>query len=112
MFDSFSFGCITWDGEPHNYDVVVIDSQLKERGPRPDNHLLEASELQNYLTPNTKKVIVGTGASSVLQIANDAKELLAEKDIELISGPSSEAIQLYNNEPDKSTVTAVIHSTC
>ena len=112
MFDAFSFGCITWNHELHNYDVVVIDSQLQERGPRPDNHLLQAAELQNYLSPNTKKVIVGTGASGVLQIAVGSKELLAQKNIELAAAPSAEAIELYNQEPNKSTVVAVIHSTC
>ncbi|MCK4327230.1 MAG: hypothetical protein KAW41_02010 [Candidatus Diapherotrites archaeon] len=112
MFDSFSFGCITWDGEACHYDVVVANSQLRERGPRPENHLLEAAELQNYLTPNTKKVIVGTGASGVLQVADDAKQLMKEKEIELLAFPSAEAIQLYNKEADKATVVAVIHSTC
>ncbi|MFC2175019.1 MTH938/NDUFAF3 family protein [archaeon] len=112
MFDSFSFGCITWNHEPHKYDVVVIDSQLRERGPRDNNHLLAAPELQNYLKQNTKKVVIGTGESGVLEVSGDARALMESKGIEWVAAPSAEAIGLYNSEPDKSIVVAVIHSTC
>ncbi len=113
MFDSFSFGHISYNGKDHNYDLVVdTKGACRERGPRPENHLLEAAELQNYLEPETKKLIVGRGSSGVLKIADDALELLKSKNIELIEALSAKAIQLYNSEPDKSIVTALIHSTC
>lgn len=112
MFDSFSFGCIRWDGKDYPFDVVVMKNRISERGERRNNHLLEARELQNYLFPNAKKLIVGTGAFGVLKIASDARALAESRGIEWVAVPSAEAIELYNNEPDKSVVVAVIHSTC
>ena len=102
MFDSFSFGHISYNGKGHNYDVVVdTRGDCCERGSRPENHLLEAAELQNYIEPETKKLIVGRGSSGMLKIADDAIELLKSKNIELATALSAEAIQLYNQEPDK-----------
>ena len=113
MFDSFSFGHISYNGEDYDYDLLVdTKGTCRERGPRPENHLLEAKELANYLEPETKKLIVGRGSSGILKIADDAIELLKSKNIELVEALSAEAIQLYNSEPDKSKVTALIHSTC
>lgn len=113
MFDSFSFGHIGWDGKDHPFDVVVdTRGQITERGSRDNNHLLEADELLHYLSPNTKKLIVGTGDSGVLKLAEDSKKLLDERGVQLIAVLSKEAIKLYNNEQDKEHTTALIHSTC
>lgn len=113
MFGGYRFGEIIYKGELYRYDVWVdTKGNARERLPRGDNHLLGAKELINYLEPATKKVIVGTGYSGVLEIAEDAKELLASRGIALVSAKSGEAVQLYNREKNKTSTTALIHSTC
>ncbi len=112
MFDSFSFGHIEWKGKDYPFDVVVVNNQIQERGKRDNNHLLEAKELTNYLTPNTKKLIIGTGDSGILEVAEDARVLAESKGIEWVALLSKKAIELFNLEEDKSIVVAVIHSTC
>ena len=113
MFDSFSFGHISYNGKDYNYDLIVdSNSVARERGPRETNHLLEAKELINYLEPVTKKIIIGTGDLGVLKLSDDARQLLESRRIEWVTLLSQKAIQLYNNEPDKTKVVAIIHSTC
>jgi len=113
MFDSYSFGCITFNHTQYRYDIfITLQGVARERPQRRSNHLLEASELRQYLEPGTKKLVVGTGESGVMDVADDARELLKARGIILIEAPSGEAIHAYNREKDKSVVMAVIHSTC
>jgi len=113
MFNSYSFGHIIFNEQDYPFDLVIsTKGDCHERGPRGNNHLLEANELRNYLEPETKKLIVGTGDSGMLRVAEDAIKLLKSRHIELAAAPSAEAIAIYNSEPYKSRVTAVIHSTC
>lgn len=113
MFNGYRFGEIIYKRETYRCDIWVdTKGNAHRRGAFDDDHLLEAKELVNYLEPATKKVIVGTGYSGVMDIAGDAKALLASRGIALVAAKSGEAVQLYNREPDKTKITAVIHSTC
>lgn len=112
-FQEASFGKIVFNNKEWNEDIAVgTDNKAKERGYRPENHLIERKEMKRHINDSTELMIVGTGQYGKLSVAKDAKELLEEKEIDLVTAKSPKAIQLYNDQEDKSVVSAVIHSTC
>lgn len=113
MFTGYRFGEIIYKGGTYRCDLWIdTKGSAHRRGDFDDDHLLEARELVNYLEPATKKVVVGTGYSGVMEIADDARELLKQRGIALVAVKSGEAVQLYNREQEKSATTVLIHSTC
>lgn len=112
-FQSAKFGELVFDSQIFDQDIVIsMGGKAYPRGYRQDNHELTWQELKNYISDNTKKVIVGTGFNKVLKIVPEARDSLAARDIQLLEAGSQEAVLAYNKETDKSHTVAVIHSTC
>ncbi len=112
-FQEASFGKIVFNNKEWNEDLEIrTNGKAKERGYRPENHLIETKETNRHIDDNTELLIVGTGQYGKLEVSEDSKKLLEGKEINLLTAKSPKAIQLYNDQEDKSVVTAVIHSTC
>jgi hypothetical protein len=111
-FGKIEFGRICFGSQCFDEDVIVKKQKLEKRGPRKDNHVLSVEELKNYLTPRTKKVVVGTGIHGVLKVPAETKRFLESKNIALVQDLSPKAAEAYNQEKHKENVLAIIHSTC
>jgi hypothetical protein len=57
-------------------------------------------------------LIVGTGASGLIEVKSETKKLLENKGIELIAKPTSEACRLFNEKSKNEKVIAALHLTC
>ncbi len=113
MFQSTSFGQVTFKGKTFHCDIVVdVKGNAYERKSIGDHHYLTPEELKQYLTPDVELVIFGNGQSGVAEVTEKAKKLLKEKGIELIIAQTPEAIKIYNEKAKHKKCLAIIHVTC
>jgi len=116
-FDSIEWGTITVDGKEYDYDVVVtLKGELKPRTKERDkfgSHSFNKDELEKLYKEGAKIIVIGTGTSDLASLSTEAEGFAKQKGIKLITLPSSEAIERYNELADEGkSVGAIIHITC
>lgn len=111
-----SFGLVEIDGQEYDRDVVIEAGQVRRRKKGPSKprkaeygHTpLTADEAIPWSAP---QLIVGTGATGALPIAEDLYREASRRDVEVIARPTAEACDLLSaSDPD--SVAAVLHVTC
>ena len=111
-----SFGQIEIDGQRFDHDVVIEPGRVRRRkkgpskGRRPEyGHTpLTAAEAIPWSTP---QLIVGTGASGQLPIADDLYREAERNGVEIIARPTAEACELLASADDR-PMAAILHVTC
>lgn len=114
---SYNFGFIVVDGKQYLYDVVIHpDGAVSERQPgrgRLGSHKITSEEVQRLQDMQPDFILIGTGASGLARLADDAQSHIQqpESNIELL--PSVKAAQKYNQLVDEGKrVAALFHITC
>lgn len=113
------FGSITIDGREYEHDVVVGPDGIREREKwiskerQGTSHRFTRQELTEYLEDagDVEVVVVGTGQYGRLSLLDEARELLREKDIELVEAKTPRAIKEYERR-DKGITLGIFHVTC
>jgi hypothetical protein len=111
-----SFGLIEIDGERFDHDVVIEKGRIRKRKKGPSKRLrgeyghtpLTSEEKIPWSAP---VLIVGTGASGQLPIADDFYREASDRGVEVVARPTPEACKLLA-EADRKSVAAVLHVTC
>ena len=111
-----SFGHIEIDGRRFDHDVVIEKGRIRRRKKGPSKrHRAEYGHTP--LTPDetipwsAPLLIVGTGASGQLPIANDLYREAEDRRVKLVARPTAEACDLVAAADPKS-VAAILHVTC
>lgn len=110
------FGEIEVEGHRYPHDVVIDRGRVTKRRKKPSKPL-RASYGHTPLTaaeviPWTgRRLVVGTGASGQLPIADDLRAEAARRGVELVALPTADACRLLRElgAPD---VNAILHVTC
>lgn len=110
------FGTIVIDGMHYDRDMIVEGGKPRPRNKGPSRtrrrefgHTpLTAAE---DLPWSSARLIIGTGYSGSLPIADDVWEAARAHHVELVALPTQEACALLRSEDDTS-VAAVLHVTC
>ncbi len=116
--NSFNFGFIVVDGKQCVYDVQILpDGTVKERQPgkgRLGSHSITSSEIENLLKTQPEVIIIGTGASGLARLAEDAEFYLQQQtDVNSVILPSRQAIDKFNQlTAEGKRVAALFHITC
>ena len=112
QIEKYSFGQMIIDSLEYTTDLIIFPDFVKADWWRAEGHLLQPQDLSALTLENLKTVIVGTGEPGLMKIADSTKKLLQEQEIELISAPSPQAVEIYNSTSDKSHLVALFHLTC
>ncbi len=113
MFQKTSFGRVWFDNVEYDHDVWVgLDNKPRRRESVGSHHLLSREELEKYLSDDVEVVVFGTGQDGVARVSSDAEVLAREKGIQIISLPTPQAIEKYNDLCNQKKTIAVIHVTC
>jgi hypothetical protein len=110
------FGAIELDGRPYDHDVVVaagaVDKRRKkaskERRGEFGHTPLTAAE---NIPWGGARLIVGTGASASLPVAQDVLDEAQRRGVEVVAVPTPDALALLR-ELAADDVYAVLHVTC
>jgi hypothetical protein len=110
--DSYKFGQIVIDGKIHKKDVIILPHEVIAGWWRKEGHLLQLADLQEVLEVKPEALIVGRGASSQMRVPFEVQEQLINAGIELVSLPTQEACQEYNQRSQTGSIAAALHLTC
>jgi len=113
QIDSYQFGKIVIDGVDYSKDCLILDGVVQANWWRKQGHLLSAEDLQPIITAKPSLLIVGCGASGLMKISDEVREVLLEEDIQLEAVDTARAVERFN-ELSKTgvNIAAALHLTC
>ena len=106
------FGRIVIDGVVYNRDVIIFPDRVQSNWRRRDGHNLALEDLVEVLEGNPEVIILGRGAFGRMKVADELRELIAERGIELIVLRTVEAGKTYNELRERRRVVAALHLSC
>ena len=112
MIEEYQFGRIVIDGCEYRRDVIILPESIKADWWRLEGHLLQVADLQDVLAAAPDVLIVGTGNSGVMQVADEVRQRLAAEGIELHALRTPLACEEYNRRLGRGDVAAALHLTC
>ena len=111
--DSYQFGSIIIDGKTYTNDCIITADKVLSDWWRKHGHLLTAEDIKPIIEFKPSILIVGSGASGMMKIAEDIRHILQEINIELLVFNTEKAVTKFNELTDKGeNVAAVLHLTC
>ena len=110
--DSYKFGRIVIDGQAYSRDVIILPDQVIRDWWRGSGHVLNPDDLRYVFEASPEVLVVGQGSVSRMQVLDETKQALKEAGIELISLPTKEACQKYNEVRTQCAAAAALHLTC
>ena len=110
--DSYRFGRIVIDGQPHSKDVILMPDGVVPGWWRKEGHSLDPADLDAIQENKPRILVIGLGVFSRMQIPEVTRQWLEESGIELVALPSKDACKYYNQIREQGDVAAAIHLTC
>ncbi len=109
--EGYAFGRVLVDGEEHTKDVIVLPQRVIGGWWRREGHSLVLEDLAEVVDELPERLIVGTGAYGRMKPDPRALEQLREREIDVESLPTPEAVRRYG-ELDEARTAAALHLTC
>ncbi len=112
MIEDYSFGSITIDGKSYDSDVIIYPDRIDSSWWRKQGHRLQVEDIAEALEAAPEVLIVGCGASGLMQITGEVKKELCRRGIELEAADTAEACRIHNRLRDKKRIVTCLHLTC
>ena len=113
MIDSYSFGNIVIDGRRFNSDCIVSQNYVNGDWWRRRGHELSVEDIREVIEKeNPEAIVVGKGKYGLMKILNETEEFLNGLGIEIHSGDSDDAVNIYNTLSKSKRVVGFFHLTC
>ena len=111
--DSYKFGNIVIDGTAYNSDCLIFGDAAHDNWWRKQGHSLAAQDLQSVIAAKPSVLVVGCGASGILKVPQETRQVLQNQNIELIALNTAEAVDRFNELLERGeNVAAALHLTC
>lgn len=73
---------------------------------------IQPADVEELLEHGTEKVVLSQGFHERLQVCQETKDMLKEKNIDFFIMETGDAVDKYNQLRESTAVGALIHSTC
>ena len=111
--DSYQFGKIVIDGVNYSSDCLILGDAVQPNWWRKRGHLLSAEDLQPVITAKPSVLIVGCGASGLMKVSDEVRQVLLEEDIQLEAADTAKAVERFNELSQTGVdIAAAFHLTC
>lgn len=111
--DSYQFGKIVIDGKNYENDLIICGEKVQPDWWRKQGHSLAADDLKTILKAKPSVLVVGCGASGMMDVPDQTRQALKEQDIQLEAFDSYKAAQKFNEFSEAGVnVAAALHLTC
>lgn len=111
--DSYSFGVMKVDGAEYRSDLIIFPDKIKQNWWRVQGHNLSVEDLEDVLEFKPEVLIVGKGASGLMQIPTSTAKALQHQGIELIAEDTGRAWKFFNEQAQKGRkAVGAFHLTC
>lgn len=114
MIESYSFGRMTVNGKQYSADLIIYpNGRLRDSWWRKEGHHLQLVDIMEVIDSKPDIIVVGTGASGLMKVADDLQNSLKGQGVKLIAQPTGEAHKTFNKlvQQDKK-VAGCFHLTC
>jgi hypothetical protein len=108
----YSFGSITVGDKTYTSDVIIFPDKISSSWWRKEGHYLQSEDLEEVVGSGIKFLVIGTGASGVMQVPQETFKFLASNGIEVYALRTPEAVEMYNKLEADKPVVAALHLTC
>ncbi len=102
MIEQYKFGLIVVDGKAYNHDIEIRWTDEVLPWSRKESHIIEAEDVKRAIEQNPDTIIIGIGESGKAEVAEEAKEIIRSKGIELIIDLTEQATRTFNVINDES----------
>ena len=109
---AYRFGRIVIDNVVYNRDVIIFPDRVRSDWRRRDGHNLALEDLAEVLDGNPETIILGRGVFGRMKVADDVREWIKERGIELIVYRTEGAGKAYNELREQRRVIAALHLSC
>lgn len=111
--DSYQFGRIIINGVNYNSDCLIVGGAVRAGWWRKEGHSLSAEDLKAVFAARPLVLVVGCGASGLMEVPEQTRQVLQEKGIQLETMNTAGAIQRFNElSAQGANVAAALHLTC
>jgi hypothetical protein len=111
--DSYSFGVMKIDGTEYRQDLIIFPDKVRSKWWRKQGHSLTVEDLREVLESRPELLIVGTGASGLMDVPASTKKTLQDAGIEVIAQNTSQACSTFNKQAEAGRkVVGAFHLTC
>lgn len=111
--DSYQFGKIVIDGVSYGSDIIILGDSVQSNWWRKQGHSLSVEDLKSVIAAKPSMLIVGCGASGLMDVPDQTRQALQEHDIQLEALDTHKAVQRFNElSQSGKNVAAALHLTC
>lgn len=111
--DSYQFGEIVIDGASYSSDCIILGNSVQSDWRRKQGHSLSAEDLKTVIAAKPSVLVVGCGASGLMKVPEETRQVLQEHDIQLEALDTDKAVQRFNELSQAGeNVAAALHLTC
>ena len=111
--DSYQFGTIVIDGVTYGSDCLIIGDSVQSNWWRRQGHSLAVSDLETVIAAKPSVLVVGCGASGLMEVADQTQQALRKHGIRLEAFDTYKAVQRFNELSQAGVkVAAALHLTC
>lgn len=111
--DSYNFGVMRIEGNEYTEDLIVYQGKINGNWFRRTSHTLDEEDLYDVFDYEPEVLIVGLGASTMMDIPPLTERAIRQRGITLIAADTQNACEKFNIESEKGKkVAGVFHLTC
>jgi hypothetical protein len=110
--DSYSFGRMTVDGRTYTQDLILYPDRIQDSWWRRRGHHLIPEDLSGVFEEQPEVLVVGTGASGIMEVPESTKQTLLAEGIETVAVPTDRAVKYYMRLQGRKRVVGAFHLTC
>jgi len=111
--DSYQFGKIVIDGASYNSDLIILAGSVHSGWWRKQGHSLAIEDLTSVIAAKPSVLVVGCGASGLMQVPEETRQALEENGIQVEICDTNEAVRRFNGLAQAGAdVAAAMHLTC
>ena len=113
MIDSYSFGKMVVDGTSYDKDLIIRPNSVEPNWWRKEGHALHVEDIRQVIEEDKPEILVmGTGKFGIVKIADETRDFLKSKNVELIALKTDKAVKIYNELSASGNVVGAFHLTC
>ena len=112
IIDSYQFGQIVINGEKYTADLIILPDRVRGDWWRKSGHQLSLEDIAEVIPEKPEVLIVGTGASGLMEVLPEVKQVLESQGIKLIIETTDKACHTYNELCRSQRAVAAFHLTC
>jgi hypothetical protein len=110
--DAYQFGQIVVDGETYKKDVLIFSDAVQPNWWRERGHSLSMIDVEEVMRKRPEVLVLGQGAYGRMDVPEETRVQIESAGIQVITQPTKDACQTYNQLREIKHVIAALHLTC